>query len=453
MPDDLSRDDLSADLSSRFSGLAGAPVPPLAGAAAARARGEQRTRRTRAVLSGSGALVAVLAVVAATSLSGGAATRETLPQATTAPTTQAVSEDERLARVAEAALITVEDVTAALGGDWEQAPSGEPAPPDTCTETPVLPSETAGAQRAMSGPDGAAVSTLVWAYDSAATAQDALGALVDRVEACPEPPGGTARVLGGLPGAGPDRAYVAVAGADGNRVHAVQRTGQLLVSVRLAAAGVEPADVVPLADSAQARAETAQSTGGAEIATWRPSDAFLGPDDATAAEPTSWRATGGGDVRMLLDPCSDPDYPRRDALAETGLQTLVAEREIGGSLLVQQVLRYTDGEAAEEAFDAYLERTVRCPEQSLGDPEQVLRLSSEISASAGAGRQALVRQVPCSVGTDSCADHFTTYVLVAVVGDGLMLATYEQGEDGDPADEARALLDAAAGRLRAVVTG
>lgn len=77
MPDDLSDDLLGP--------LRAGPVPPLAAGDRVRARGEQRARRTRALLAGTGALVVLAAGGTAYGLTGGGGGDDALRFAATAP--------------------------------------------------------------------------------------------------------------------------------------------------------------------------------------------------------------------------------------------------------------------------------------------------------------------------------------------------------------------------------
>ena len=62
----------------------------------------------------------------------------------------------------------------------------------------------------------------------------------------------------------------------------------------------------------------------------------------------------------------------------------------------------------------------------------------------------LVRERYCG---PECSDIATTYALVVRAADGLSVLSYGIGEDGDPEDGARPLLDAAAEALQSAVSG
>lgn len=188
-------------------------------------------------------------------------------------------------------------------------------------------------------------------------------------------------------------------------------------------------------------------------APWVPQQAFLSPDDAAAAEQPGWAPVAPGSTETLLDPCGEGAVamPPGAVLAVERV-TLSSRREAGGSSLVQEVTRYDGAASAGVAFDAYTDRVARCDGRPMpGDPGAVERLMAEVGAGPGGLRTALIRRVPCY--GDACTDHFATYALLAQAGDGLALAEYAIAEDGDPADDARALLEALGARLLETVAG
>lgn len=185
-----------------------------------------------------------------------------------------------------------------------------------------------------------------------------------------------------------------------------------------------------------------------EAATWEVSAGFVTPEAASAAEEPGWAvSTTGAEPGPLLDPCGDGDFPLPDAVASDE-QALESEREAGGSNLAQEVFRYETEQDAAAAFAAYLERVQRCPRAPVEGTSDVVE--STVVVDASGEDRVLVREQYCN---PACTDLYTTYALVVLAQDGLSVVGYAIGEDGDPADDARALLDVAAQALQTAVNG
>jgi hypothetical protein len=185
-----------------------------------------------------------------------------------------------------------------------------------------------------------------------------------------------------------------------------------------------------------------------------PAAAFLPPEAAAAAELPGWRVDQAYEPAAgpLLDPCGGDPFPRADDVAASGERALGSQREAGGSELVQEVFRYSSSEAAADALAAYAAAVERCPDRaSPQSPEGYTERHSAVEQTEGGGvRQLLVRRQPC-LPEGRCPAHFSSYLLAAQAGDGLTVAAYAIGEDGDPEADARALLVAVAERLAAAV--
>ena len=130
-----------------------------------------------------------------------------------------------------------------------------------------------------------------------------------------------------------------------------------------------------------------------------------------------------------------------------------SQREAGGSGLRQEVFRYFSAQAAASALDGYVQRAQRCPRPPVPGAGAVPDLaghSLELSVVQRTGATVLVRGRYCA---PECTDIATRYWLLAQDRDGLIVASYGTGEDGDPARPARALLRATAEALRAATSG
>lgn len=183
---------------------------------------------------------------------------------------------------------------------------------------------------------------------------------------------------------------------------------------------------------------------------WEVSDAFLPPEAASEAEEPGWAEVDHTpEAGPLLDPCAGDDIPLRESVAASDERALGAEQEAGGREIVQEVFRYTSGEDAAEALRTYRERVEQCPRKATEQDELDDEIESTVVEDASAEDRLLVRQRYCN---PACTDLYTTYTLVASSGDGLTVLRYALGQDGDPEEGARALLDAAHEQLRTAVT-
>lgn len=449
-------------LDDRLASLGAGPPPALAPAAAVRARGDQRRTRSRLA---AGAGLAVVAVLASVALAGGPAGRDALqpaPVATqpapTEPSPAAPSPSPSLPppSVDPALLLSADAVADALGGSWEAAADREdvfaglyPCPQE---QAPAL----AGTVRGFTGPDrqGAGHTVLLLADEAAATA--AFGKLVDDVERCPGRPAdsedGRATVshdlLGGLPGTGPDRAYVRTRSRDCDdctvweAVTAVSPVGRHLVLAGLATGrsgamtDEELARVAPLADAAVDLARC-QGPRCARPPVQHFPAAFLTPEQAGQAEQPGWAVVEPYEPanEPLLDPCGDQTEP--PGARDSGERAMSSRREVGGSSLVQEVFVHDDAASAQAALEAYLERIRRCPTAPAqqAPPDHTV----ERSLVPVADGQVLVRERYCGPG---CTDLATSWVLLCRAGRLLSVARYGIGEDGDPEEWTRPLLAA-----------
>lgn len=215
----------------------------------------------------------------------------------------------------------------------------------------------------------------------------------------------------------------------------------------------EEGAVVPREQACPSRSPSA-SPAATDARAWDPSAGFVSPEAASQAEMPGWqvRAEYEPEAGPLLDPCGEGVFPRADDIAASDERAMGSTREVGGSALAQEVFRYSSTEAAAEALDAYAEAVARCPERPAPQsPEGFTDRFSVVQQSEAQGvRRLLVRRQPCTA-QDQCTAHFRTYLLAAQTGDGVTVADYGIGEDGDPEEAARALLDAAAERLAAAV--
>lgn len=182
--------------------------------------------------------------------------------------------------------------------------------------------------------------------------------------------------------------------------------------------------------------------------TWEPSDAFLTPEQASQAEGSDWAlADFSSDPEPLLDPCGGDGVPQAEAVDAEQDRALTAEREIASNELLQEVYRYAGEQDAAAAFATYRQRVEACPRTPLDEGDEI---ESSIVTERSSDDRLLVRQRYCN---PECTDLFTRYAMVARSGAGLTVLRYAIGEDGDPAEPAGALLDAAAEALAAAVRG
>jgi hypothetical protein len=154
----------------------------------------------------------------------------------------------------------------------------------------------------------------------------------------------------------------------------------------------------------------------------------------------------------LLDSCGEAGFPRAEDVVASNERAIGSQREAGGSRLAQEVFRYASLQAAADALAGYADAVERCPErQSPQAPEGYTDRYSVVEQTDADGVQRLlVRRQPCAP-QGQCTAHFRTYLFAAQAGDGVTVADYGIGEDGDREDDARALLVAAAEQLAAAV--
>ena len=178
---------------------------------------------------------------------------------------------------------------------------------------------------------------------------------------------------------------------------------------------------------------------------WEVTAAFLSPQAAGRAELPGWSVTDAPAVPgPLLDPCRSRWFPGQQDVLASAERQMTSQREAGGSALRQEVFRYRTARAAAAALRQYVQDVQRCPRGSVTGPPQGDAVQLSVVEDVP-GRSALVRSRYCN---PSCNDLFVEYYLLVRAADGLSALEYEVGEDGDPADGARALLRAAERRLR-----
>lgn len=453
-------------LDARLAALRGGPLPALAPAASVRARGDQRRARSRLA---AGAAMAVVAVLAGVALAAGPAGRDALQPAPFAtqpattdpePSPRAPSPSPPPPSVDPALLLSADAVGEALGGVWtadadrQDAYAGlHPCP----EQVPAL----AGRVRGYTGPDrrGAGQTVLLLA-DEAAAAR-AFAQLVDDVERCPVRPedseDGRATVahdlLGGLPGTGPDRAYVRTRSRDCDDctvwegVTAVAPVGRHLVLAGVSTGRPGPmtdeelARVTPLADAAIALVRCAPPQCSRPPVQVFPA-AFLTPEQASQAEAPGWSVDEAYEpaTEPLLDPCGDQTEP--PGARDSGERAMSSRREAGGSSLVQEVFVHDDDASAQAALEAYLDRVRRCPIAPA--PQSPPDHTVERSLVEVADDQVLVRERYCG---PECTDLYTTWVLLCRAGRLLSVARYGITEDGDPHEATPPLLAAVHAQL------
>lgn len=225
---------------------------------------------------------------------------------------------------------------------------------------------------------------------------------------------------------------------------------------RLATPTAEPTSTSP-APSPEPTPEPSPEPSPPPVAPagWDVATAFLSPEAASDAELPGWSVDEGTEPEPgpLLDPCGDGDFPLSEAVAasdERAMSSSSPEREAGGSHLQQEVFRYEAEQDAAAALSTYLDRVQQCPRQPVEDGDLGHEVERTVVPEASGQDRLLVRERACNPG---CTDNFTTYALVVHADDGLSVLRYAIGEDGDPGENAPALLDAAADALQAAVRG
>lgn len=193
---------------------------------------------------------------------------------------------------------------------------------------------------------------------------------------------------------------------------------------------------------------TPESTG----LVWNPASAFLPPETAARVESPGWAVDPGHEPSRvpLLDPCRDGAFMAPPVALEE--RAMGSQREAGGSRLVQQVLRYASSDEAADAFDGFADDVAACPEAPAVEGGGVNRFEVAGSGTVDGARTLLVQVQPCGDQGD-CTAHFRSYLMLAQSGDGLTLAFYGLGEDGDPLAAAAALLDEVAAQLNQATSG
>lgn len=413
------------ELDARFASFASAPTAPLPGAAAAQERGAQRTRRTRAALSGAGALVVVLVVTAGAALGGGggSALREDRigPAATPTPTPTVLETG------LSAALLDPEDVAAVRGGTWSlrpDDPTHNPLPSGCHGEPRVFQQGTGAASRFFDGPDDT-VGQVLRAYAEPAEVAAVFGRLIDSIEACEGTP---ETLVGGLPGSGPSRIYGSYVDREFLVAFSVERIGSVLSGVGLrterSRRGSEDAvyeQLPALADAAAAEVRALLATKNPVVEDPIRPVGLLTAEDAATVEAGDWmsaRAPGDAD---LLAPCASSGRQEWQGVAFTGWQV---QREAGGTVLAQQVFDYDSTEAAEQALVERREAVEECAQEPIA--AEIGTISYDVIET---GQIPLIVRV--STQCESCSPGYS-YVAVVQVGARLSVLEVEVAEDGDP---------------------
>lgn len=178
-------------------------------------------------------------------------------------------------------------------------------------------------------------------------------------------------------------------------------------------------------------------------------DAFLSPEQAGAAESPGWSVDEAYEPSPgpVYDPCDEGTAPQAQALAASAERSMTSTREAGGSTLVQELYGYDDEVAAQDALIGYVRATEQCPTDDVPDTDAD---TVERTALRVTDDRYLVRERYCN---PECTGLYSTFTLVARAGQAVTVAAYAQGEDGEPEDAARALLDAVAEQLAAAVEG
>lgn len=189
---------------------------------------------------------------------------------------------------------------------------------------------------------------------------------------------------------------------------------------------------------------------------WRLEDGFLSPQEATRAQggSSSWELKDvPPTLGPLLDPCADASFPAASDIRQGAERSIETHQEIDGSALTQEVFRYSSAEASLAAFEGYVDRVQRCAaandagRESGPFPMEVRQLR--------AGDRLLVARGDCPAqdgeGVMPADCMWVSYRMVVRSGDGLTVAGYGTGEDGDPAEGAQELLDAIAAKLARTV--
>ena len=180
-----------------------------------------------------------------------------------------------------------------------------------------------------------------------------------------------------------------------------------------------------------------------------PATAFLLPEDASQAEQPGWAlADPEPQPGPVLDPCSQGAVPQADEVVASAERGLGSRREAGGSSWQQEVYEYRGAAAARAALQAYADAVERCPSGPVQgrapDDHRVERTLLPVRD----GERLLVRERYCG---PECTDIHTTYAVVVRSAFAVTVARYAVGEDGDPAQAAERLADAASFGLSGAV--
>ena len=191
---------------------------------------------------------------------------------------------------------------------------------------------------------------------------------------------------------------------------------------------------------------------------WFLPDAFLSAEEAARAEWPGWvvdEAAVPDNLTTVADPCRSGEIPLVDRVGDQGERVMGSTREAGGSSLLQEIYRYDSASDARKAFEEYEQQYARCasvPDPNVDGEGWTIRSEVRRAELTPLGASLLVRRIPCDPG-GACTEHFSTYEMVAQRAEALTVVGYTIGEDGDPAEEAAALLDAVQSRLAQVVSG
>lgn len=216
----------------------------------------------------------------------------------------------------------------------------------------------------------------------------------------------------------------------------------------------------PFASPAPSSSAPTPSAAPAPVAPvgWFLPDAFLAAADAARVEDPGWvvdEAFEPDSLTSTADPCGERRIPLDDRVRDQGEQIMSSRREAGGSSLHQEIYRYETAEDAALAFGAYEQQYARCasvPNPDADGPGWTTRSEVRRQELTPSGGSLLVRRIPCAP-EGGCTMHFATYTMVVRHADAVTVVTYMIGEDGDPADEAEALLEAVQRQLARVVSG
>lgn len=208
----------------------------------------------------------------------------------------------------------------------------------------------------------------------------------------------------------------------------------------------------PLSDEPGADTTLATTPSVDGDPTWDLATGFLSPEQAGQIEQPGWSVDDSHQPAPgpLLDPCATGVFPGDPV--DSVERAMGSEREVGGSRLVQEVLRYSDEPQAAAAFDVFAASVEQCPQAPAVEGEGVTRFEVVGQGGVDGSRTLLVQVQPC--GTENmCTAHFRSYLMLAQDGDGLTQVFYGLSEDGDPFDAAKDVLDAVAAQLVRTVRG